>query len=149
MMAETHITPSRLSNKSFVTVHSDSLNVHSKGNLRVLRLPSGGSKALSAISNPKPLKGLDNIFGYNPKGFIKLKKLPLLATLSGFILIIGFISNQQEFIRIMNPKGLWNYHIINYSAEFITFTDIQSLGFLLYLAFPFLTILLGIILWVV
>ena len=29
------------------------------------------------------------------------------------------------------------------------FTDIQSLGFLLYLAYPFITVLLGILLWVV
>jgi len=61
---------------------------------------------------------------------------------------MGVISS-YNFFDITPVNDIWNYHIINYSAEFITFTDIQSLGFLLYLAFPFITILLGIILWVV
>ena len=51
----------------------------------------------------------------------------------------------------MCPGGLeddiWNYFIINYSATFIAFTDIQSFGFLLYLAYPKITILLGVLLW--
>jgi hypothetical protein len=61
---------------------------------------------------------------------------------------MGIISS-YNFFDFTPVNDIWNYHTINYSSEFITFTDIQSLGFLLYLAFPFITILLGIILWVV
>jgi hypothetical protein len=44
---------------------------------------------------------------------------------------------------------IWFYHFFNYSSEYFLFTDIQSLGFLLYLGYPFIIVLLGIILWVV
>lgn len=51
---------------------------------------------------------------------------------------------------LLGPQSdIWNYYFVNYSSEFLTFTDIQSLGFLLYLAYPFITVLLGIILWCV
>ncbi len=60
---------------------------------------------------------------------------------------MGIISSNASHVAL--ATDIWNYHIVNYSSEFITFTDIQSLGFLLYLAFPFITVLLGIILWVV
>nr|NP_150360.1 NADH dehydrogenase subunit 6 [Rhizophydium sp. 136]AAK84290.1 NADH dehydrogenase subunit 6 [Rhizophydium sp. 136] len=44
---------------------------------------------------------------------------------------------------------IYNYFFINYSSEFVYFTDLQSFGFILYLVYPFITILLAILLWIV
>ena len=69
----------------------------------------------------------------------------------GVSLILGVIGSYNLSKNIFDiwESDIWNYHLANYSSDFITFTDIQSLGFLIYLAFPFIIVLLGIILWVV
>lgn len=71
-----------------------------------------------------------------------------LGLFFGFILFLSFNFFNLD-LEYLNNFGIWKYFTSNYSSEFINFTDIQSLGFLLYLTYPFITIILGIILWCV
>lgn len=65
------------------------------------------------------------------------------------ISFIGIIKINLIDLIEFTPLNLWYYDLVSYTSSFLTFTDIQSFGFLLYLVYPFITILLGIILWVV
>lgn len=48
-----------------------------------------------------------------------------------------------------NNEDIYNFFYTSYSSEFINFTDIQSLGFFIFLSFPFIIVLIGILLWCV
>jgi NADH-ubiquinone oxidoreductase chain 6 len=80
---------------------------------------------------------------------IKLKNSNYLTQILAILLLILFIINVNSFDNSISSIDIWNYFNINYSSEFISFTDIQSLGFLLFLGFPVIIVYLGIILWVV
>ena len=45
--------------------------------------------------------------------------------------------------------NIMEYFIPSYNTEFITLTDVQSLGYILYLAYPIIIVLIGILLWCV
>lgn len=95
------------------------------------------------------------------KYILSLIKFDLLLNKNRFGLFFGlllFVTFLIQFLSCnffnldllyLNNLGIWEYFLINYSAEFKNFTDIQSIGFLLYLTYPFITIILGIILWCV
>ena len=51
--------------------------------------------------------------------------------------------------NIIDFNNIYNYFYINYFSEFISFTDVQSLAYFLFLAYPFVIILIGIILWII
>jgi hypothetical protein len=53
--------------------------------------------------------------------------------------------NGNEIIK----GSILNYIKTDWSSQFINFTDLQSFGFILYLAYPIITVLLGILLWIV
>ena len=58
------------------------------------------------------------------------------------VLILVYLEEGKE-------EAVWNYFIIEPSSIFISFTDIESFGILLYIANPFITLLFGILLWCV
>ena len=147
-MAETHVTP-------FRNLSSDALDL--------AKIESNVSKGSTKIVNNQRLRipvldtPINNsnivIFPFYKSSGLNLQSsyLPSSSSLQAIIIMLkGSIYIKRDIIMFLTFKGeIWNYSIINYSSEFLTFTDIQSLGFLLYLAFPFITILLGIILWCV
>lgn len=44
---------------------------------------------------------------------------------------------------------VFNYFYPSYISDFLSLSDIHLLGFMIYLAYPFITILLGVLLWCV
>lgn len=144
MMAETHVTPKvcNFSTKNeLITILPDSLKVVTTSGYK-LRIPKCILNSKAHRVSEHLAKGLG--LGQDPRSTTKNSELIIIK-------IKGIISSYNFFDFHISGTfhDIWNYHIVNYSSEFITFTDIQSLGFLLYLAFPFLTVFLGIILWVV
>lgn len=142
-MAETNVTPLKSIKNEFAIVNDDTLKIKNtnKKNSKKLRIPLFNS-----------ISSTDWTMVNNSNSSINSSKSTYtFLTLIKLISSIGIISSNQKWIELtpMNLTHLWNYHFVNFTSEFITFTDIQSLGFLLYLVYPFITILLGIILWVV
>jgi NADH-ubiquinone oxidoreductase chain 6 len=80
----------------------------------------------------------------NSKEFDNNNIIVLLSLIIGIFLYFNFFNLFKLF-----EQDIWTYYTLNFSSEFFTFTDIQSLGFLLYLAYPFIIIILGLILWCV
>ena len=56
-------------------------------------------------------------------------------------------TNNETFL--LNQGEIYNFFIINYSMDFTSFTDLQSFGFILYLSYPFITILFALLLFIV
>lgn len=54
-----------------------------------------------------------------------------------------------NYFNLDNNDYIMEYFIPSYNTEFFTFTDIQSLGYMIYLAYPIIIILQGILLWCV
>lgn len=52
-------------------------------------------------------------------------------------------------LNLDNNDYIMEYFIPSYNTEFLTLTDIQSLGYMIYLAYPIIIILQGILLWCV
>jgi hypothetical protein len=50
---------------------------------------------------------------------------------------------------ITGESIIYSYYIPSFITEYITFKDIESLGYILYLGYPFIIILIGILLWCV
>lgn len=58
-------------------------------------------------------------------------------------------SNDLMILEPNNTSSINQFFTSSYSSEFITYTDISSFGYILYLAYPLITILIGILLWCV
>jgi hypothetical protein len=61
----------------------------------------------------------------------------------------SFELNAIGISSISNLSNIYSYFLIDYSTDFINFTDLNVLGFILYLAYPFITLILAILLWIV
>lgn len=127
MMAEAHITPNR---PNIETETPLILGKTSQRDGLVTNKELNRSKIILRI----PKKNGDGI-GYQY----------LILIFLGLFFSLNFFSLDE----LNNQYDIWTYYTINFSSEFFTFTDIQSLGFLLYLAYPFITVILGLILWCV
>jgi hypothetical protein len=68
--------------------------------------------------------------------------LLLLFILPSTFSLTGVVSNELE----INIK---EYFIPSYDNEFLTITDIESFGFILYLGYPIIIVLIGVLLWCV
>lgn len=68
--------------------------------------------------------------------------LILLLILTPFL--IHFADNTAD-----SASYIKEYFVPSYNAEFISITDIQSLGYILYLVYPIIIVLIGILLWCV
>jgi hypothetical protein len=79
---------------------------------------------------------VSNIYG------VGIFVLLLLLFILPFTYQIGGSSNELE----INIK---EYFIPSYDNEFLTITDIESLGFILYLGYPIIIVLIGVLLWCV
>ena len=66
-----------------------------------------------------------------------------------FFIIFLFLSIFLSSDNTIDFSNIYNYFYINYFSEFISFTDVQSLAYFLFLAYPFVIILIGIILWII
>lgn len=160
MMAETFFTP--LSDKQIL---------HGKTSMPYLieenEKLTDGQKNVTKVSNSieygnilelsLPTSDFNSTFNYlnftliNPKKFIN-------STINFNSLSFQVLST-SIYILLFYPLNLWakeeteghsfNYFYSSYTSEFQTFNDIQLLGFMIYLAFPFITILLGVLLWCV
>lgn len=123
MMAETHITPEPI------------------GLITETPLILNNQKSEMSLRIPMNLKNNEN------ENKSQGKNLSLLGLIS---IIIGLFFTFNYFnLFTFSQYDIWTYYTLNFSSEFFTFTDIQSLGFLLYLAYPFIIIILGLILWCV
>lgn len=108
----------------------------------------------------KPLKSASVIYPVIMKYFL----FPLLLLI--FIYLLHFsINSPLAALNIFTPgygseapqaqfdnlEGLrsFNFFYSSYTTEFLNFNDIQLLGFMIYLAFPFVTVLVGVLLWCV
>ena len=73
------------------------------------------------------------------------------SNIAGICLTLLTISLVSSFAA----AGSWEndyikeYFVPSYNTEFFSITDIQSLGYVIYLAYPLIIILLGILLWCV
>ena len=48
-----------------------------------------------------------------------------------------------------NNSNIQEYYVPSYNSEFLTITDIESLGYILYLGYPIIIVLIGVLLWCV
>ena len=144
MMAETHLTPLMNSNNKEINdspvIKSSTMQVSS--NSYILRIPTTKDNFHIHYNHPSSYSQTLN-FSYNHSIFLGSTLVIILLTQNYLLIDNLLIFNADTYTPI------WNYNFVEYTSEFITFTDIQSQGFLLYLAFPFITVLLGIILWCV
>lgn len=62
-------------------------------------------------------------------------------------LLVYFVQN--SIITMERNDYIMEYFIPSYNTEFLTITDIQSLGYILYLAYPIIIVLIGVLLWCV
>lgn len=65
------------------------------------------------------------------------------------LLTIPLIYSYISTINLDNNDYIKEYFVPSYNTEFFTITDIQSLGYVIYLAYPIIIVLLGILLWCV
>lgn len=63
------------------------------------------------------------------------------------ILILLIISIIPSLLN--DTTSIFNYFTINWINEYYMLTDIQSLGLLIFLGYPLILIILGLLLWVV
>ena len=79
----------------------------------------------------------------------KNKESNIYAITILLLFTIPLIYNYFINLNLDNNDYIMEYFIPSYNTEFLTFTDIQSLGYMIYLAYPIIIILQGILLWCV
>lgn len=102
----------------------------------VLRLPLNLESLNNKTLNNKTLNN-NNLINY-------LISLIFILTIFTLVLYLNYNSSNYN-----STLDIWNFFTISYSSEFISFTDIQSLGFILFLGYPIIIVYLGMILWIV
>jgi di/tricarboxylate transporter len=68
------------------------------------------------------------------------------------LLLLLFVPFTLSFTDVASNEldtNIKEYFIPSYDNEFLTITDIQSLGFILYLGYPIIIVLIGVLLWCV
>ena len=79
----------------------------------------------------------------------KNKESNIYAITILLLLTIPLIYSYISTINLDNNNYIKEYFVPSYNTEFLTITDIQSLGYVIYLAYPIIIVLLGILLWCV
>lgn len=141
--------------KSYTRVNTE--NIKGASHVLELSLPATLSLSeLSLISNN--LNKNENAVNLSDKDLslnIEKKRLGWVIGLMPFVISQG-LKKPDSYPSLASasevPQGsseLFNFFYPSYSSEFQAFSDIQSQGFMIYLAFPFITILQGVLLWCV
>lgn len=91
------------------------------------------------VITPKNNRNEKKMYSYKKAG-LRQDKLILLG------LILLYFGTETYSTKDNNIK---NYFVPSYTTEFITKNDIESIGSMLYLGYPLITIIIGILLWCV
>lgn len=78
---------------------------------------------------------------------IKNFRLDIFLTIIMIFLLFDYIFTHK--ISIESYSDIQNFYIPNYNTELVSLNDIEALGFVLYLAYPIITFLIGVLLWCV
>lgn len=82
-----------------------------------------------------------------PKENNKIKRRIRLDIFKIFFKLLGLLIAQKGLGG--TEYEIKNYYISSYSSDFLTQTDIEYLGYALYLSYPIIILILGILLWCV
>lgn len=93
--------------------------------------------------NPRLINSNDNsfqeVYNYgNNSGLIRLD-LFLLLIFTLLLFYMGY-DNLYQGNPIENSPTISHYYINSFSSEFLTFTDIESFGYVLFLSYPIITV---------
>ncbi len=73
-----------------------------------------------------------------------------LDIFKGIILKSIILSNiLKSDMNVLNESKIKQYYMVDYVTDYMTITDIEALGYIIYLAYPIITVLIGILLWCV
>lgn len=92
------------------------------------------------IINPN-IKGAHKISFQKKTGI----RYDLILSLSLLFFILSFYN--FYFLSSSSSLFIFNFFNTHFVSSFVSFSDIESFGFILYLGFPLIIILLGILLW--
>jgi NADH:ubiquinone oxidoreductase subunit 6 (subunit J) len=74
----------------------------------------------------------------------------LIVSLLLLVLVFSLMYLVYPYFNLTNLSvNLYHFYLPNWSLDFITFTDLSSIGLALYIAFPLILIILSLIFWVV
>ncbi len=93
------------------------------------------------IINPQ-IKGI-NFFTSHIKTSIRYDLILSIALF--FFIVYKFIYTSHLYTD--SSLYIFNFFNTNYVTSFLSFSDIESFGYILYLGYPFIIILLGLLLW--
>lgn len=105
----------------------------------IMKTEAGRSPNL--IVNPQ-IKGIHKITFQRKTGI----RYDLIISISLFFLILYFY-NLLSSSHYSSSLFIFNFFNPNYVSSFISLSDIESFGYILYLGYPVIIILLGILLW--
>ncbi len=107
--------------------------------LFVIMMTEAG-RSPNLIINPQ-IKGIHKTTFLKKTGI----RYDLILSISLLFLILSF----YNIFSYSSPSSLFIFNFFNthYVSSFISFSDIESFGYILYLGYPFIIILLGILLW--
>jgi hypothetical protein len=129
MMAETLFTPNTLN------FPNNALKINKIDSSYDLSTNNINSNNVLELSLPHHnINLLNNTINFNP--------------LIYFFILFNIFSYLKTNLSI-NTFDIYNFFYSSFITDFLTFNDIQLLGFMIYLTYPFITILLGILLWCV
>ena len=107
----------------------------------IMKTEAGRSPNL--IINPQ-IKGLHKITYQRKTGI----RYDLILSISLFILILSFYNLlSSPHSSSYSSLFIFNFFNTHYVSSFISFSDIESFGYILYLGYPVIIILLGVLLW--
>jgi NADH-ubiquinone oxidoreductase chain 6 len=104
----------------------------------IMKTEAGRSPNL--IINPQ-IKGFHKITFKRKTGI----RYDLILSISLFFLILSFYNLLSS--SHSSSLFIFNFFNTNYVSSFISFSDIESFGYILYLGYPLIIILLGVLLW--
>ena len=111
----------------------------------IMKTEAGRSPNL--VINPQ-IKGIQKITYQKKIGI----RYDLILSISLLFLIISYynlLASSSYFTYSSNSLSIFNFFNTNYVSSFVSFSDIESFGYILYLGYPLIIILLGVLLWCV
>lgn len=70
---------------------------------------------------------------------VRLDLILFITLAMAYLSTVSVDNNEAQYI--------YNYFITDYETDFVSFTDIESFGYILYLGYPLIILLIGILLW--
>lgn len=107
----------------------------------IMKTEAGRSPNL--IINPQ-IKGINKI-SYQKKTGIRYDLILSISILFFILSFYNFLSTSSS--SYSSSPFIFNFYNTNYVSSFLSFSDIESFGFILYLGYPLIIILLGVLLW--